>query len=389
MDINLNANDLELLSQLADEIDGEIECNLQPKEEVTNKNNKKSLSNKKAKKRKHCEIIEEDDEDYELEDLKNSKNNNKGKKKTENTTANKRGRKKETEEKKEIKLEQEKKQDKSKIKPKKEKKNGKKEENKSNESIDKNPKVAEKEKKKKKDKKEKEKEREESPKKESTKKTSSTVSIPQIDVNDPRQTVLDYMMAQNRPYSLINICDNLHGSIKKAQLQKILDSLTEEGELLCKEYQSKIYLISQKNFRQIDNKEMEELDIKLEKSTEELKDIKQTNNSLQTELKNILTKLSDEEINNQIKTTKESIKEMETKIKKIQDGSVKLLPLDQVKVFESNYEKAKLEYKKAKKIFGNVADTISDGLEMKRNNFLEMLNIEDDSDALNSLKIKI
>ena len=34
------------------------------------------------------------------------------------------------------------------------------------------------------------------------------------------------MEKQNRPYSLINVFDNLHGSIKKVPLEIILDGLS-------------------------------------------------------------------------------------------------------------------------------------------------------------------
>ena len=54
--------------------------------------------------------------------------------------------------------------------------------------------------------------------------------------------------------------DNLHGEIKKTQGQKILDQLSEEGEIQMKEYgKSKIYLINQKNIPLVDPQEMENL----------------------------------------------------------------------------------------------------------------------------------
>lgn len=40
--------------------------------------------------------------------------------------------------------------------------------------------------------------------------------------------VLEYMRAQNRPYSIINIHDNLHGEIKKPDLQNILNGLVDD-----------------------------------------------------------------------------------------------------------------------------------------------------------------
>lgn len=81
-------------------------------------------------------------------------------------------------------------------------------------------------------------------------------------------------MQQNRPYSFINIFDNLRGAIKKSLLQKILDSLVEEARIICKEYNSKIYLASQKNFPVIDEKEMKKLDDELEEQNKELSEQK-------------------------------------------------------------------------------------------------------------------
>jgi len=53
------------------------------------------------------------------------------------------------------------------------------------------------------------------------------------------------MEKQNRPYSVQNVIDNLHGRIKKVQAQKILDELSDDKILVCKEYgKAKIYLIN-------------------------------------------------------------------------------------------------------------------------------------------------
>ncbi len=42
------------------------------------------------------------------------------------------------------------------------------------------------------------------------------------------------MKKQNRPYNLLNVFDNLHGKIKKPELEIILNDLTKEGELEAK-----------------------------------------------------------------------------------------------------------------------------------------------------------
>lgn len=58
--------------------------------------------------------------------------------------------------------------------------------------------------------------------------------------------ILDYMTKTNRPYSAINVFDNLHGSIKKKIVIKKLDKLSETGNLTRKLFgKTAIYFINQ------------------------------------------------------------------------------------------------------------------------------------------------
>lgn len=60
------------------------------------------------------------------------------------------------------------------------------------------------------------------------------------------------MQRQNRPYSIINIMGNLHNTIKKKELEKIINALVSESELTEKIFgKAKIYLINQDNLEQV------------------------------------------------------------------------------------------------------------------------------------------
>jgi hypothetical protein len=50
------------------------------------------------------------------------------------------------------------------------------------------------------------------------------------------RSILEYMRAQNRPYSLINIYDNLHAPVPKPQMQAAVDRLLVDRKLIVKEY---------------------------------------------------------------------------------------------------------------------------------------------------------
>lgn len=58
-----------------------------------------------------------------------------------------------------------------------------------------------------------------------------------------------YMEKMNRPYSIINVFDNLHGEIKKAVLEEHLEKLVKMNFLTGKEYgKNKIYFLNQDSF---------------------------------------------------------------------------------------------------------------------------------------------
>jgi len=61
-----------------------------------------------------------------------------------------------------------------------------------------------------------------------------------------------------------------------------LDSLVEDTRIICKEYNSKIYLASQKNFPVIDDKEMKKLDDSIEETQNKLNEQKEILSSLNT-----------------------------------------------------------------------------------------------------------
>lgn len=86
--------------------------------------------------------------------------------------------------------------------------------------------------------------------------------------------ILAYMREQNRPYSILNIFDNLHGEIKKAELQKHLDSLVAEGELQSKDFgKFVVYLAHQDKMPTVPQEELNKMDAEIDSLREKMKDL--------------------------------------------------------------------------------------------------------------------
>ena len=78
---------------------------------------------------------------------------------------------------------------------------------------------------------------------------------------EAKAAVASYMEAQNRPYSLQNVMDNMHGRIVRKICQQVLDDLTDEKHLVCKEFgKAKIYMANQDKFAETSKDELAQLD---------------------------------------------------------------------------------------------------------------------------------
>eukprot|EP00826_Nyctotherus_ovalis_P064939 TRINITY_DN9535_c0_g3_i1.p1 TRINITY_DN9535_c0_g3~~TRINITY_DN9535_c0_g3_i1.p1 ORF type:complete len:192 (+),score=57.69 TRINITY_DN9535_c0_g3_i1:92-667(+) len=89
---------------------------------------------------------------------------------------------------------------------------------------------------------------------------------------EDKARVLNYMKEQNRPYSALNVFDNLHGEIKKTEVQRILDVLVEEGEVKSKDFgKFVIYLFNQDKMPVVSKDEIEKTDKEINDHKEKLK----------------------------------------------------------------------------------------------------------------------
>jgi len=67
--------------------------------------------------------------------------------------------------------------------------------------------------------------------------------------------------------------DNMHGRVQKGKCQKVLDDLTDQKILTCKEYgKAKIYLANQDNFPTTSNEQLQKLDQQIKSHKDSLAD---------------------------------------------------------------------------------------------------------------------
>lgn len=66
--------------------------------------------------------------------------------------------------------------------------------------------------------------------------------VKSISEKDALPIILEYVNTQNRPYSVINIFDNLRKAVGKPAVQRIVDQLADQNKIVRKEFgKAKIY----------------------------------------------------------------------------------------------------------------------------------------------------
>lgn len=207
-------------------------------------------------------------------------------------------------------------------------------------------------------------------------------------IDDPKKYVYDYMKAQNRPYSLINIFDNLHGAVKKSQLVKILDALVEEGSLIMKEYNTKIYLFNQDKLDiKVTDADIDKIQKEIDEKREENKRLKEEISSKANELKILTLSLTDDELKAKIKELKKELSKMKIKVDDIKENKIDPIPLEKMNEAKENFEKELKIFKKTKKICVEIINDISDGMELKLKDTYDKIGIETDDDLMKQLNV--
>lgn len=181
----------------------------------------------------------------------------------------------------------------------------------------------------------------------------------------------------NRPYSLINIFDNLRGSIKKKPLEKLLDQLEAEGQIMSKSYgKAKIYFYNQSLHPQLDPEAMTEVKNRLDKHKEENKEKTLTVKELKSEISRLEKVQTIEGLNKELNDLKGKETDIEAQIAKYKSNEVKLVSDAEIKVAEAQRDKVLLAMKKRDKMLKEIIDMVSESIDQKANKVRVLMGLD-------------
>jgi 26S proteasome regulatory subunit (ATPase 3-interacting protein) len=198
--------------------------------------------------------------------------------------------------------------------------------------------------------------------------------------NAAKKLILRYLKQQNRPYSAIQVFDNLHKRVTKGTTERVLDSLAkmEGGGIQVKEYgKNKIYWPDQKGMPVPTSSELRDLDGQIKAKASELSDIEKKGSGIERSLKTLLAQPSDADLDRVLEEKERVVSTLQGKA-----DALDRHPVDPKALYRSIrkhnfYRKKWLEWKNNAM---DIVENIAEAMEKKGAAVAESLGVETDKE---------
>ncbi|XP_076094639.1 homologous-pairing protein 2 homolog [Mytilus galloprovincialis] len=194
------------------------------------------------------------------------------------------------------------------------------------------------------------------------------------------KAVFDYLNKQNRPYSAIDICNNLHKEHGKTAIVKACEVLTEDGKIKEKiNGKQKCYFADQSQFPDVDDNEIKEMDFEIVKLSELVQSKQEENKKLETELRSLNSSISTEDAEKEVNSLNEDCRKCKEKLSSLKGGAVQISPAEKDRIYKMR-EKFVKEWRKRKRMTNDVLGAILEGYPKTKKQLYEDVGIETDED---------
>ncbi|VDM97828.1 unnamed protein product [Thelazia callipaeda] len=204
------------------------------------------------------------------------------------------------------------------------------------------------------------------------------------------EAVCNYMLQQNRPYSAVDVWNNLRQEYPKAasfllslndflwQVVKCLD-IGVERKILCEKLISKqkIYFADQSKIKKCNEEELRVMNEAIASKKSRQTDLSNELKALKSELKTYETSLSIEEMYALRERLKTEIKEMELHISNVEE-SAKTVAINKTKKPDlvAKLESYKKQCKERKRLAESIVETICENTDLSKKKLIDEMGFE-------------
>ncbi|KAJ3252859.1 PSMC3 interacting protein [Chytriomyces hyalinus] len=202
------------------------------------------------------------------------------------------------------------------------------------------------------------------------------------DDDEASAAILKYLIAQNRPYSPLDVFTNLLQKYGKTQVGKVLTQLAEDKQITAKTFgKSVIYFPNQDASDTPSPEETREMDIKIAGLRDELAILKSEISSKEKALSALTNSKTTPDLVEALETLAQENEKLESRLTGLRNGTRKLTIADKQKA-DAELEVYRKHWRLRKKMFKDAWSTISENMPVKKaKEALEELGIENDEDV--------
>ncbi|XP_008302522.1 homologous-pairing protein 2 homolog [Stegastes partitus] len=195
--------------------------------------------------------------------------------------------------------------------------------------------------------------------------------------------ILAYLNEKNRPYSAQDVFCNLqkqHG-LGKTAVVKAMELLALEGKIREKTYgKQKVYFADQAQFKDVNDADLKAMDCQISELSAEVQSLTQSCRQLDSELKELNSSLTTEEMVSEIQELKTECSGYRARLEKIKSAANHVTPEEKEKVYKERDVYVK-EWRKRKRLASDMINAILEGYPKSKKEFLDETGVETDEDC--------
>lgn len=197
----------------------------------------------------------------------------------------------------------------------------------------------------------------------------------------PEEGVLDYLTQQNRPYSAVDIFNNLHKEFGKTAVVKALETLAENGKVTEKVYgKQKVYAPLQDQYGEYNDEELKAFDKQAMTLQEQLGILQQRVKKQEDEISRFNSQVTTEEALKRITLLEEENENFNSRIDKLKKGTVLMSKAEREKIYKRK-DKVVQQWRKRKRMTNDIVNAILEGYPKSKRELLEETGVETDEDV--------
>ena len=175
------------------------------------------------------------------------------------------------------------------------------------------------------------------------------------------QLILNYLKKQNRPYSAIDVFNNLHGEVGKTSCVRILTNLAERGLIHQKTYgKQSVYVVKQTELGAPTPAELAALDSQIENINSEINGRTSSIQAYKSKLASITSYPPTDSLRESIIALQNRIEEKKVKLETLSKGGVQVNSDERIKVIKQGQILSK-QVQSRKRLCMDIVNGILDG----------------------------